>query len=44
MTDFAPAVPLFVDEAYYLHGSELGGLFVSSVFGNPSFVNAYVIG
>ena len=44
MTDFAPAVPLFVDEAYYLHGSKLGGLFVSSVFGNPSFVNAYVIG
>ena len=42
MTDFAPAVPLYVDEAYFLHGSEVGGLFVSSVFGSPSFVNAYV--
>jgi peptide/nickel transport system substrate-binding protein len=43
MTDFAPAVPLYVDEAYFLHGSKVGGLFVSSVFGSPSFVNAYVI-
>jgi peptide/nickel transport system substrate-binding protein len=43
MTDFAPAVPLYVDEAFFLHGSKVGGLFVSSVFGSPSFVNAYVI-
>jgi len=42
MTDFAPAVPLYVDEAYFLHGSQVGGLFVSSVFGSPSFVNAHV--
>jgi peptide/nickel transport system substrate-binding protein len=42
MTDLAPVVPLFVDVAYYLHGSKVGGLYISSVFGYPSFTNAYV--
>ena len=42
MTEFAPAVPLFVDVAYTVHGSKAGGVFVSSVFGYPSFVNAHV--
>lgn len=42
MTEIAPAVPLYVDVAYYVHGSKAGGLFVESVFGNPSFVNVYV--
>ena len=42
MTELAPAVPLYVDVAYYLHGSKVGGLFISSIFGSPAFVNAYV--
>lgn len=42
MKELAPVVPLYVDVAYFLHGSKAGGLFVSSVFGYPSFVNAYV--
>jgi peptide/nickel transport system substrate-binding protein len=42
MTELAPAVPLYVDVAYNVHGSKLGGIFISSIFGYPSFVNAYV--
>jgi peptide/nickel transport system substrate-binding protein len=42
MKEQAPAVPLFVEVAYYLHGSKAGGVFISSVFGYPAFVNAYV--
>jgi peptide/nickel transport system substrate-binding protein len=42
MTELAPAVPLYVDVAYYLHGSKTGGLFISGIFGSPAFVNAYV--
>ncbi|GHJ47938.1 ABC transporter [Catellatospora sp. TT07R-123] len=42
MEDDAPAVPLYVDVAYYLHGSKAGGIFVSSIFGYPAFVDAYV--
>jgi peptide/nickel transport system substrate-binding protein len=42
MKELAPAVPLYVDVAYYLHGSKVGGLFISSIFGYPSFVNAHV--
>jgi peptide/nickel transport system substrate-binding protein len=42
MTQDAPAVPLYVDIAYYLHGSKAGGLFIGSVFGFPSFANAFV--
>ncbi len=38
----APSVPLYVDVAYYLTGSKLGGIFISSIFGYPSFVNAHV--
>jgi peptide/nickel transport system substrate-binding protein len=41
MKDLAPAVPLFVDVAYYLHGSKLGGVFVGSIFGYPMFTNSY---
>jgi len=40
----APAVPLYVDVAYFLTGSKLGGIFISSIFGYPSFVNAHVKG
>lgn len=42
MKELAPVVPLYVDVAYYLYGSKVGGLFVSSIFGYPAFVNAYV--
>lgn len=42
MREYAPAVPLYVDVAHYVHGSKAGGLFISSVFGWPSFVNAHV--
>ncbi|MEU8084166.1 ABC transporter substrate-binding protein [Micromonospora sp. NPDC049101] len=42
MKEHAPVVPLFVDVAYNVHGSKAGGIFISSVFGYPSFVNAYV--
>jgi peptide/nickel transport system substrate-binding protein len=42
MKDLAPAVPLYVDVGYYLHGSKVGGLFVGSIFGYPMFTNAFV--
>jgi peptide/nickel transport system substrate-binding protein len=41
MTELAPAVPLYVDVANNLHGSKVGGLFVSGIFGAPAFVDAY---
>ncbi|MEW2381644.1 ABC transporter substrate-binding protein [Micromonospora sp. NPDC047707] len=42
MKEHAPVVPLYVDVAYVVHGSKAGGVFISSVFGYPSFVNAHV--
>ncbi|MER5453414.1 ABC transporter substrate-binding protein [Micromonospora sp. NPDC002389] len=42
MREHAPVVPLYVDVAYLVHGSKVGGVFVSSVFGYPSFVTAHV--
>lgn len=42
MREYAPAVPLYVSVAHFVHGSKAGGLFISSVFGWPSFVNAHV--
>ncbi|MEU5672946.1 ABC transporter substrate-binding protein, partial [Micromonospora sp. NPDC047753] len=42
MKEHAPVVPFYVDVAYNVHGSKAGGIFISSVFGYPSFVNAYV--
>ncbi|MEU1603493.1 ABC transporter substrate-binding protein [Micromonospora matsumotoense] len=42
MKEYAPVVPLFVDVAYTVHGSKVGGVFISSVFGYPSFANAHV--
>ncbi|GIJ80628.1 peptide/nickel transport system substrate-binding protein [Micromonospora phaseoli] len=42
MKEHAPVVPLYVDVAYLVHGSKVGGIFVSSVFGFPSLVNAHV--
>ncbi|RGC70406.1 putative D,D-dipeptide-binding periplasmic protein DdpA precursor [Micromonospora sp. MW-13] len=42
MKEQAPVVPLYVDVAYAVHGSKAGGVFISSVFGYPSFVNAHV--
>ncbi len=42
MKELAPSVPLYVDVAYFLRGSKLNGIFISSIFGFPSFVNAHV--
>ncbi|GAA5191479.1 ABC transporter substrate-binding protein [Rugosimonospora acidiphila] len=42
MKELAPAVPLYVDVRYELHGSKAGGLFIGSVFGYPAFTNAFV--
>ena len=42
MKEMAPAVPLFVENGYYLHGSKVGGIFISSIVGYPALVNAYV--
>jgi peptide/nickel transport system substrate-binding protein len=42
MTDLAPCVPLFVDVQFALHGSKVGGLYVSSVFGYPAFTDVHV--
>lgn len=42
MKELAPAVPMYVEVAYYLHGSKAGGVFISSVFGYPALVNAFV--
>ncbi|MGK5742684.1 ABC transporter substrate-binding protein [Micromonospora sp. URMC 103] len=42
MKEHAPVVPMYVDVAYVVHGSKAGGVFISSVFGYPSFVNAFV--
>jgi peptide/nickel transport system substrate-binding protein len=42
MREVAPEVPLYVDVQYMVHGSKLGGVFIESIFGWPSFVRAYV--
>ncbi|HEY1487475.1 MAG TPA: ABC transporter substrate-binding protein, partial [Micromonosporaceae bacterium] len=42
MTRYAPVVPLYLSQAFYLYGSKLGGVFESSILGFPDFVNAYV--
>ena len=42
MTELAPAVPLFVEQGYYLHGSKVGGIYLSSIFGYPALINVYV--
>ena len=42
MKEYAPVVPLYVDVIFTLHGSKVGGVFVDSIFGSPTFLNAYV--
>ncbi len=42
MREYAPVVPLYVDVVFTLHGSKVGGVFVDSVFGSPTFVKAFV--
>jgi peptide/nickel transport system substrate-binding protein len=41
MKELAPAVPLYVEVVYVAHGSKVGGVFIGSIFGWPSFVNTY---
>jgi peptide/nickel transport system substrate-binding protein len=42
MKEHAPVVPVFVEVARNPTGSKLGGIFISSIFGVPSLVNAHV--
>jgi peptide/nickel transport system substrate-binding protein len=42
MTEYAPVVPLYVSQAFYLYGSKVGGLFASRTLGYPDFVSVYV--
>jgi peptide/nickel transport system substrate-binding protein len=42
MREYAPVVPLYVDVIFTVHGSKVGGVFVDSVFGSPTFLNTYV--
>ncbi len=43
MTKYAPVVPLWYSNGYYLVGSKIGGITLSSVFGGfPLYNNAYV--
>ncbi|WP_262283879.1 ABC transporter substrate-binding protein [Micromonospora sp. MA102] len=42
MKESAPAVPLYNEVVSVAHGEKAGGLFIGSIFGWPSFVNAYV--
>ncbi|GAA2379002.1 ABC transporter substrate-binding protein [Dactylosporangium salmoneum] len=42
MREYAPVVPLYVQVTTTVHGSKADGFFIDSIFGNVSFVNAYV--
>jgi peptide/nickel transport system substrate-binding protein len=43
MTKYAPVVPLYYSNGYYIMGSKVGGITLSSVFGgSPVYTNAYV--
>ncbi|SCG36101.1 peptide/nickel transport system substrate-binding protein [Micromonospora echinaurantiaca] len=42
MKESAPAVPLYTEVVSLAHGEKAGGVFVGSIFGWASFVNAYV--
>ncbi|OKI68911.1 ABC transporter substrate-binding protein [Micromonospora sp. CB01531] len=42
MKESAPAVPLYNEVISIAHGEKAGGVFIGSIFGWPSFVNAYV--
>ncbi|MCW3814935.1 ABC transporter substrate-binding protein [Micromonospora sp. DR5-3] len=42
MKESAPAVPLYNEVTSVAHGEKAGGVFIGSIFGWPSFVDAYV--
>ncbi|BCJ72402.1 ABC transporter [Catellatospora sp. IY07-71] len=42
MKELAPAVPLYADVAFYIHGTKVGGLYIDSIFGYPAFTRAFV--
>ncbi|MEU5723893.1 ABC transporter substrate-binding protein [Micromonospora sp. NPDC047738] len=42
MKESAPAVPLYNEVISIAHGEKAGGVFIGSIFGWPSFVDAYV--
>jgi peptide/nickel transport system substrate-binding protein len=43
MTDHAPLIPWGYLRYYGLHGSKIGGTFLSPLFAQPNMVNAYAI-
>jgi len=43
MTKYAATIPNFQTRAYILHGSKVGGTFVSPLFANPNLVDAYAM-
>jgi peptide/nickel transport system substrate-binding protein len=42
MTDFAPCVPVYADRVYTVHGSNVGGAFVSDSIATLAFINVFV--
>jgi peptide/nickel transport system substrate-binding protein len=44
MTDFAPCVPIYADRVYVIHGSNVGGLYVSDSIATIAFTNVFVKG
>lgn len=40
--EYAPWIPMYWDYAYTVHGSGVGGAYMSSTWGNPSLQNVYV--
>jgi peptide/nickel transport system substrate-binding protein len=43
MTDYAPVIPWGYIRYYGLHGSKIGGVFLSPLFAQPNMVNAYAV-
>ncbi|MFD0595825.1 hypothetical protein ACFQZ4_28880 [Catellatospora coxensis] len=42
MKELAPAVPLYADVMFVMHGSKVGGVYIDSIFGYPAFTRAFV--
>jgi peptide/nickel transport system substrate-binding protein len=42
MKDYAPLVPMYYDHSFSLHGSKIGGLYLSTTWGSPSLQNIWV--
>jgi peptide/nickel transport system substrate-binding protein len=42
MTELAPLVPIFFDQAHFIHGSRVNGVPVSTAYGLPDLATAYI--